>query len=354
MCGLCGILGFIGPSEKRIFSTLQTLSQVRGRDSTGVAIIPHVPSKDIVVAKSVGGHESLAVDHESLFDQDNWQLKASVTGRCVIGHHRYATSGIVNDKNAHPFDLNNIVGCHNGTVFDYQLSKLKTYNKDLIDSQVLLSEIDSGIPVNTFLNKLFGAWALVWWDKTTDTLNMCRNTERPLYVAKSKDQKTLFWASEAWMLNIALLRAGIQKDDVNIEFVKENKHLIWGIKKKSREVELLDSVKIGRALDSVWGNNNHTSGYGYQGPKTPKKINNKNKRRVPVGNEEIFVEDYVKACDGQYIKRREFEGIIENGCGWCGEKNINWENRETITWYATDMPVCETCENGETAARKVH
>jgi len=55
-----------------------------------------------------------------------------------------------------------------------------------------------------------GAWALVWWDKGEETLNFLRNKERPLWIAFTKSNDTLFWASELWMLEGVLRRNGVE------------------------------------------------------------------------------------------------------------------------------------------------
>ncbi len=53
---------------------------------------------------------------------------------------------------------------------------------------------------------LHGAFALVWYDKKTNAVHMCRNAERTLFTALSDDNRTLYWASEAGMLEWILAR----------------------------------------------------------------------------------------------------------------------------------------------------
>lgn len=47
---------------------------------------------------------------------------------------------------------------------------------------------------------------MVWYDKRTKKLYMCRNEERPLHVATARFHKTLYFASEGAMLNAAMAR----------------------------------------------------------------------------------------------------------------------------------------------------
>ena len=151
MCGLCGVLGFIGPEEKKAFASLQIFSQLRGRDSTGLTVLPHTPGEPIKIFKELGGFEALVMQNKDAFDQRTWLLNTVTSGKCFIGHHRHATSGSIDKESAHPFDLDNIVGCHNGTLADYSIADLPSYSKDLIDSPVILREIDTGKPLNEII-----------------------------------------------------------------------------------------------------------------------------------------------------------------------------------------------------------
>src|SRR3546814_7225316 len=44
-----------------------------------------------------------------------------------------------------------------------------------------------------------------------------------MYYAYTKDHKTLFWASESWMLHLAMQRVGIDRDDIH--FLTEGQFL---------------------------------------------------------------------------------------------------------------------------------
>ena len=64
------------------------------------------------------------------------------------------------------------------------------------------------------LNVIDGAYALVWWDKLEETFNILRNKERPMYMVASVDNKTVFCASESWMLTIAARRSDVKIQDI--------------------------------------------------------------------------------------------------------------------------------------------
>lgn len=72
---------------------------------------------------------------------------SSIIGNQVIGHTRKATTGKITQANAHPFIHGDIIGSHNG--FVYQHEKLNTqFNRDFsVDSQHLIAHIAEGKPL---------------------------------------------------------------------------------------------------------------------------------------------------------------------------------------------------------------
>src|SRR3546814_11475199 len=51
----------------------------------------------------------------------------------LFGHNRAATKGAVNQENAHPFNHGDIVGCHNGTL--YNVTNLDDHKDFKVDSE---------------------------------------------------------------------------------------------------------------------------------------------------------------------------------------------------------------------------
>lgn len=215
MCGLVGVAGNIGVKEDKILKTLLILDAVRGIDSTGIAAVPK--NGDVRVVKQIG-------NPYELFDTRGFAPAMNRSNRAIIGHNRFATQGEVNRKNAHPFDFDTLVGTHNGTLRNkYKLLNSGNYK---VDSENLFHHIEEE-GLESFLRVVDGAYALVWWDKLNDTLNFLRNKERPLWIVKSLDGRTMFWASERWMLDIA-----IGREDVKIgehHWVLEDQHYSIGI-----------------------------------------------------------------------------------------------------------------------------
>lgn len=125
----------------------------------------------------------------------------------VIGHNRWATQGAVNNINAHPFTFDTIHGVHNGTLRNQRL--LDDSNDFEVDSENIYYHMARNGVADT-VAKLNGAYVLVWYDSADNTLNMVRNKERPLFFCYSENRKSIFWASERWMLTVAADHAKVK------------------------------------------------------------------------------------------------------------------------------------------------
>ena len=83
---------------------------------------------------------------------------------------------------------------HNGTI------KGKFDNSDAFetDSEALIYNIDKkGVePALLEANEADGAFAVVYFDSNSRTLNICRNYKRPLYYFKRPEKDVLFWSSD--------------------------------------------------------------------------------------------------------------------------------------------------------------
>lgn len=340
MCGLCGVFGHIGDKEKNAFGVLQMLSQLRGKDSTGVGLIYTNKKQKPSVLKSVGGQESLALDNEKYFNETSWNLKENGL-LCVIGHNRWATVGVINEENAHPFHIKNIIGCHNGTIPLYEMTHLDTHSYKLTDSQIIFNELSEGKSIVDTIEFLKGAWALTWFDTKTRELNMCRNRERTLFVVKTTDQKTMFWASESWMLSVALARSGIKHEDI-FSLIKD-KHLVWKVGKGGavsiKEVNdaFGGKVKPWRAPLSDWFKSSKSNVYPLHDDKEDKE----------------FEPDYVNTFNNRFVPRRRFEALVKDGCAYC-TGDIGWGDRNNIVWENEETPMCIDCAEHLTGIAEVN
>lgn len=201
MCGLVGLVckkqnGF-SADHKNIFSTLLFVDTLRGYDSTGVFVVNN--EGDVYVAKD----EGMAPLFMASKEYDEAMRRAWNRGSAMVGHNRAATRGVVNDKNAHPFNVdNNIILVHNGTM----RSDHKKHADVEVDSHAIAHLIHEKGSVEEALGAFYGAYALIWYNVEKGELNMVRNDERPLFWMELED--AWVWSSEASMLEFAVNRAG--------------------------------------------------------------------------------------------------------------------------------------------------
>lgn len=202
MCGLVGMAGNIVDSDKKALMLLLRFDVTRGWDSTGLGVVT-AKDGEIKLHKEVGPPEYLfAID-------DSFDQKGIYTGeraKVMIGHNRAATKGKVTKENAHPFVHDGIIGAHNGTLTS--VSTLENGHKFDVDSEAIfynLAQYES----TSVINNIWGAYALTWYDDSSEKLNIIRNIERPLYWTRRTDKDVIFWASEEWMLTYALRKAGV-------------------------------------------------------------------------------------------------------------------------------------------------
>ena len=132
---MCGIVGYIGKNKAKqvIIDGLKRL-EYRGYDSSGIGVLFN---KNIIVSKCKGK----VLDLEKLILDDK-KIQNSNIG---IGHTRWATHGIPNDKNAHPHQdfTKKFTIVHNGIIENYSSIK-----KLLLDNGITFqSDTDSEVLV---------------------------------------------------------------------------------------------------------------------------------------------------------------------------------------------------------------
>ena len=140
---MCGIVGYIGPRQAQdvLLSGLSKL-EYRGYDSAGVAV---GDGAGIAVRKKAGKLANLAGDLQA----------APLSGSFGIGHTRWATHGLPNDRNSHPHTTEDgrIVLVHNGIIENYLplkeelLARGHTFKSDT-DSEVVAHLIEEAYQGN--------------------------------------------------------------------------------------------------------------------------------------------------------------------------------------------------------------
>ena len=204
---MCGIVGMISKAtngfqhdEKETFREMLVMDQVRGMDGTGVMGVFH--NRQCSVAK-IGTNASNFIDMEAY---KKFEGKIFHQFWAVFGHNRKATQGSISSKNSHPFVSDNIVLIHNGTLNNH---------KQIADTDVDSEAIAVGLnkeEASTFLGKLHGAYALVWYDKRDKRIHVARNDERPLYIAETPN--SWLFCSETGIMLAASYRNRIKPTDI--------------------------------------------------------------------------------------------------------------------------------------------
>lgn len=183
----CGIIGFSGKAGSKFdLQKLKMLFYVnaieRGKDSVGY----YTPKNGI---------KKVAEEFKDLFKdgkKDNI-IDTIENDSALIGHVRAKTVGLNTQENAHPWEFDNIIGLHNGTLRGHTYGDDPiatkyglTYNSYNVDSQYLLHAMSHNFNnIETDLVKALeeyeGAAALLMYHKERETIFACHDKERPLW-----------------------------------------------------------------------------------------------------------------------------------------------------------------------------
>lgn len=328
MCGLVGIAGRMTINEERAFKCLLELDTIRGPHSTGIGTVGH--NGAAAYLKNVGTPWDMYSDSECV------KLFAKYY-KVLMGHNRWATKGKITPDNAHPFIHGDYMGAHNGTLTNQY--DLKDHKKFEVDSENLYYHM-SQTSVEETLKTIRGPFALVWYNIKDETINFVRNYERPLNYAVSVDGKTVFWASEGWMINVAT-----QKNDIKIgEIKKVEEEKLYSIKINGAEIQeglvvKIEPVVFYRFPVSTYsdGDSNFWRGHSHyhQGHIGNAKPKNGNVVQLVKKSGKPFLIDYNRKYMGEdiifsVIGRRR---VNKTDFVLCEIENDEWEHRPSVRVY---------------------
>lgn len=181
---------------------LLILSQFRGTDSTGVAVVFHKKKGKKVKWAT---HKTLGNSSNFLETNEARSILGKPNLNIILGHTRFTTSGAITVENAHPIQESHIVGCHNGVLHklnptstedDTKISDSRKFFKLLAEKGLQGAVDESGS----------GSIAVTYIDKQAKTLNIFRNWARDLYLTHDPSETTFLWASEKEFLEFAIKR----------------------------------------------------------------------------------------------------------------------------------------------------
>jgi glucosamine--fructose-6-phosphate aminotransferase (isomerizing) len=158
---MCGIIGIIGKGEVAplLIEGLRRL-EYRGYDSAGVATL-------------VDGRIERRRAEGKLTNLEALLAREPVAGTIGIGHTRWATHGVPNEKNAHPHATDRVAVVHNGIIENFQALRAEVEER----GHTLVSDTDTEVVAHLItlyledgkgtaeatcaaLNRLEGAFAL--------------------------------------------------------------------------------------------------------------------------------------------------------------------------------------------------
>lgn len=196
---MCGIIGMIGEKDAApiLLEGLKRL-EYRGYDSAGIACLS-------------SGHIDRRRAEGKLVNLADKLGKMPLAGTVGIGHTRWATHGLPNERNAHPHATDKVAVVHNGIIENYAALKAELEQSQVrfeteTDTEVVvhlvthymtqgMSPIDAA---NAAMNKLEGAYALVMIFAGQDDLMVGCRQGTPLAVGYGEGE--MFVASDSYAL----------------------------------------------------------------------------------------------------------------------------------------------------------
>lgn len=210
---MCGLVGWITNSKvhseerRKWLRSALIADTLRGEDSTGIFMVYHEHEKNETSwLKDVSdGYAFTDCADYAKFTNNLKDVRA------VVGHNRSATKGGLTVDAAHPFQEGPITLVHNGTLIDTDHHEISEDDEGVHnDSHSICHNLALAEPGGKeVIEKLYGAFALIWHDARDDKIRIVRNKERPLHFALSESKyggDTLYFASEAGMLAWLLSR----------------------------------------------------------------------------------------------------------------------------------------------------
>lgn len=225
---MCGIVGYIGPSQNSVQIVLEGLRRLeyRGYDSAGVSFIDE--NNIMQYYKKAGKLDNLKIELEG----------KNVIARTCIGHTRWATHGGVTDANAHPHNNETLSIIHNGIIENANEIKkeLMGYGvkfKSETDSESFLElvtfELKNDLPILEAISKSFkrihgNSAFVILYPKTGEIFAIKRGA--PLVCGINEVTSEALVSSDPYALAGIVHKLYFPEDEVIVHLSGANKNLV--------------------------------------------------------------------------------------------------------------------------------
>ncbi|HSA38093.1 MAG TPA: glutamine--fructose-6-phosphate transaminase (isomerizing) [Methanoregula sp.] len=306
---MCGIVGYIGRREAAplIIEGLKKL-EYRGYDSFGVATLA----------------QGIDLDKHQGRISENGDTASRLKGKIGIGHTRWATHGVPNDRNAHPHTdcSGQIAVVHNGIIENYAELRRELQSRGHLfrsetDTEVIVHLIEEEyakkpdiLPaVQAVIPKLEGSYAILVITVGEDRIIAARNAS-PLVIGVGDGE--FFAASDMTPVIEFTERAIFLEDGDMVSLSKEKIEIFHEGKIVSRPIELIDW-----SLEDVrkGGFTHYMLKEIYEQPQafynTIRSVNRRNLPETVLRAKSVIL----VACGSSYHTGLIFKYLLEETCG---------------------------------------
>ena len=217
---MCGIAGWnlTEKASDSFYSTLAAVMQDRGEESYGIFA-------DGKITKGTG----------AILEELPAKAMATLAG---FLHTRHATHGKVKAANAHPFERGNLIGAHNGVLWNHSELNQKYTRTNAVDSMHIFDHISQGLP----LDDINGYGAIEFFRNGQYFVGCCNHGDLEIALTSIG----VVWASTARAIHSAIKQASIEL----VHFYKIEEGKIYRIESDSvYETEETFQLSYSRPVD---------------------------------------------------------------------------------------------------------